>query len=71
MMGPRISILMVIRFTLPGYNGCGQSLHDLLGSVEASVNASIGERMGQMVARKAHLLDIFKDADNQDLRIIS
>jgi len=56
-------------FTLPGYNGCPQRLHDLLGTVEAGVNASIDERMSQMIARKAHLLDIFKDADNQDLRI--
>ena len=57
------------RFTLPGYKGCAQSLHDLLGFVEAAVNRSIDERMAKLVARKAHLLDIFKDADNQDLRI--
>lgn len=56
------------RFTLPGYIGCPQELHDLLGTVESSVNTSINERMAKMVARKAHLLDIFKDADNQDLR---
>ena len=57
------------RFTLPGYQGCPQELHDLLGTVEASVNSSIDGQMAKMVARKDHLLAIFSDADNQDLRI--
>ena len=38
-------------FTLPGYKGCVQDLHDLLGCVESSVNASINEKMAKLVAQ--------------------
>ncbi len=59
---------VIHRFRLPGYDGDPSFLQNLLGAVEASENASQTTRVAAWQARKAHLLSIFPEAQNQSLR---
>ena len=59
---------VIHRFRLPGYDGDPCFLQNLLGAVEASENASQTTRVAAWQARKAHLLSIFPEAQNQSLR---
>ncbi|MBV8129384.1 MAG: zinc ribbon domain-containing protein [Planctomycetaceae bacterium] len=58
----------VHEFTLPGYDGDPSFLQNLLGTVEASENASMRSSIVKLEARKAHLLSIFPEAQNKSLR---
>ena len=56
------------RVRLPGYDGSPGYLQDLLGTIEASVNSSQTAQVAAWEARKAHLMNIFPDAQNKSLR---
>ena len=59
---------VVRRVVLPGYDGDPSYLQELLGTVEASVNANTLSNIAKLEARKSHLLNIYPEADNRSLR---
>ena len=56
------------RIRLLGYDGSPSYLQELLGTVEASVNAGLVTQIAAWEARKLHLLNIYPEADNKSLR---